>query len=60
MTTTTGIEAPILVQNLNANVELIILATGVGSLVLLIVNDAEFWMVKEFFNVYGFWNVFTG
>jgi gluconate:H+ symporter, GntP family len=60
MTTTTGIVAPILVQNLNANVELIILATGVGSLVLLIVNDAEFWMVKEFFNVYGFWNVFTG
>jgi GntP family gluconate:H+ symporter len=51
MTTAAGIVAPVLVLNPNANVELVVLATGAGSLVLSHVNDAGFWMVKEFFNM---------
>ena len=31
--------------------ELLVLATGAGSLVLSHVNDAGFWLVKEFFNM---------
>ncbi|MBJ8193337.1 permease DsdX, partial [Bacillus cereus] len=34
-----------------ANVELVVLATGAGSLILSHVNDAGFWMIKEFFNM---------
>jgi GntP family gluconate:H+ symporter len=51
MTTAAGIVAPVLTKNPNANVELAVLATGAGSLVLSHVNDAGFWMVKEFFNM---------
>ncbi|WP_308639737.1 GntP family permease [Paenibacillus silvisoli] len=51
MTTAAGIVAPILAQNPDTNVELAVLATGAGSLVLSHVNDAGFWMVKEFFNM---------
>lgn len=51
MTTAAGIVAPVLALNPNANVELVVLATGAGSLVLSHVNDAGFWMVKEFFNM---------
>lgn len=51
MTTAAGIVAPVLALNPNANVELAVLATGAGSLVLSHVNDAGFWMVKEFFNM---------
>ncbi|KIL39843.1 permease DsdX [Gordoniibacillus kamchatkensis] len=51
MTTAAGIVAPILAQNPGANVELVVLATGAGSLVLSHVNDAGFWMVKEFFDM---------
>ncbi|PWW04908.1 gluconate permease GntT [Paenibacillus cellulosilyticus] len=51
MTTAAGIVAPVLGQNPDTNVELVVLATGAGSLVLSHVNDAGFWMVKEFFNM---------
>ncbi|RAP75892.1 GntP family permease [Paenibacillus montanisoli] len=51
MTTAAGIVAPILAQNPDTNVELAVLATGAGSLILSHVNDAGFWMVKEFFNM---------
>lgn len=51
MTTAAGIIAPVLAQNPDANVELVVLATGAGSLILSHVNDAGFWMVKEFFNM---------
>jgi len=51
MTTAAGIVAPVLALNPGTNVELVVLATGAGSLVLSHVNDAGFWMVKEFFNM---------
>jgi GntP family gluconate:H+ symporter len=51
MTTTAGIVAPVIALTPGANVELVVLATGAGSLVLSHVNDAGFWMVKEFFNM---------
>ncbi|KZE75683.1 permease DsdX [Paenibacillus elgii] len=51
MTTAAGIVAPVLALNPGVNVELVVLATGAGSLILSHVNDAGFWMVKEFFNM---------
>ncbi|AHD05719.1 gluconate permease GnuT [Paenibacillus larvae subsp. larvae DSM 25430] len=51
MTTAAGIIAPVLAMNPGTNVELVVLATGAGSIVLSHVNDAGFWMVKEFFNM---------
>ncbi|WP_019639389.1 GntP family permease [Paenibacillus fonticola] len=51
MTTAAGIVAPILALTPGVNVELVVLATGAGSIVLSHVNDAGFWMVKEFFNM---------
>lgn len=51
MTTASGIVAPIIAMTPGANIELVVLATGAGSLVLSHVNDAGFWMVKEFFNM---------
>ncbi|MDO7906746.1 GntP family permease [Paenibacillus sp. JX-17] len=51
MTTAAGIVAPVLALTPGANVELVVLATGAGSLILSHVNDAGFWMVKEFFNM---------
>lgn len=51
MTTSAGIVAPVLAMTPGANVELAVLATGAGSLILSHVNDAGFWMVKEFFNM---------
>lgn len=51
MTTAAGIVAPVLALNPGVNVELVVLATGAGSIVLSHVNDAGFWMVKEFFNM---------
>lgn len=51
MTTAAGIVAPVLALTPGANVELVVLATGAGSIVLSHVNDAGFWMVKEFFNM---------
>ena len=51
MTTAAGIVAPIAVATPGTNAELMVLATGAGSLVLSHVNDAGFWLIKEFFNM---------
>jgi gluconate:H+ symporter, GntP family len=51
MTTAAGIVAPITVSMPGTNAELLVLATGAGSLVLSHVNDAGFWLIKEFFNM---------
>jgi GntP family gluconate:H+ symporter len=50
MTTAAGIVAPIQAAA-GARPELLVLATGAGSLVLSHVNDAGFWLIKEFFNM---------
>jgi GntP family gluconate:H+ symporter len=50
MTTAAGIVAP-LGNSLGASPELLVLAAGAGSLVLSHVNDAGFWLIKEFFNM---------
>ena len=51
MTTAAGIVAPIAAAIPGTNAELLVLATGAGSLVLSHVNDAGFWLIKEFFNM---------
>ena len=51
MTTAAGIVAPIAVATPGSNAELLVLATGAGSLMLSHVNDAGFWLIKEFFNM---------
>ena len=51
MTTAAGIVAPIAATLPNPSAELLVLATGAGSLVLSHVNDAGFWLIKEFFNM---------
>jgi GntP family gluconate:H+ symporter len=51
MTTAAGIVAPIAVAMPGTSAELLVLATGAGALVLSHVNDAGFWMIKEFFNM---------
>ncbi len=51
MTTAAGIVAPIAVLAPGTSAELLVLATGAGSLVLSHVNDSGFWLIKEFFNM---------
>jgi GntP family gluconate:H+ symporter len=51
MTTSAGIVAPIAASGAGGHAELLVLATGAGSLVLSHVNDAGFWLIKEFFNM---------
>ena len=51
MTTAAGIVAPIAASMPGTNRELLVLATGAGSLVLSHVNDSGFWLIKEFFNM---------
>jgi GntP family gluconate:H+ symporter len=51
MTTAAGIVAPIAAATPGTNVELLVLATGAGSLVLSHVNDSGFWLIKEYFNM---------
>jgi GntP family gluconate:H+ symporter len=51
MTTAAGLVAPIAVATPGTSAELLVLATGAGSLVLSHVNDAGFWLIKEFFNM---------
>jgi len=51
MTTSAGIVAPIAAATPGTTPELLVLATGAGSLVLSHVNDAGFWLIKEFFNM---------
>src|ERR1043165_3771985 len=50
MTTASGIVAPIAAAT-HASPELLVLATGAGSLMLSHVNDAGFWLIKEYFNM---------
>lgn len=51
MTTAAGIIAPVLALTPDVNAALVVLATGAGSVFLSHVNDAGFWMIKEFFNM---------
>src|SRR5882762_8335465 len=53
MTTAAGIVAPIAAATPGGatHPELLVLATGAGSLVLSHVNDSGFWLIKEFFNM---------
>jgi GntP family gluconate:H+ symporter len=51
MTTAAGIVAPIAAASPGTHAELLVLATGAGSLMLSHVNDAGFWLIKEFFNM---------
>lgn len=51
MITAAGIVAPIASAIPGTNAELLVLATGAGALVLSHVNDAGFWLIKEYFNM---------
>ena len=51
MTTAAGIAAPLALATPGTTPELLVLAAGAGSLVLSHVNDAGFWLIKEFFNM---------
>lgn len=52
MATASGIIAPIAAQAGGAvNPEILVLATGAGSLILSHVNDGGFWLVKEYFGM---------
>lgn len=51
MSTAAGIVAPIALAVNYPHPELLVLATGAGSLVLSHVNDGGFWLVKEYFNM---------
>jgi GntP family gluconate:H+ symporter len=48
--TTSGLVIPMLGQT-DANLALVVLATGAGSLIASHVNDAGFWMFKEYFGL---------
>ena len=49
--TAAGITAPLLAANPTVSPELMVLATGAGSIILSHVNDAGFWLVKETFGL---------
>lgn len=51
MMTAAGIVAPIAATMPGTNMELLVLATGAGSLILSHVNDSGFWMIKEYFGM---------
>ncbi|MBL0386625.1 GntP family permease [Tumebacillus sp. ITR2] len=51
MLTAAGIVAPIAHTMTGVNIELLVLATGAGSLILSHVNDSGFWMIKEYFGM---------
>lgn len=46
-----GIVAPLATMVPGVNRELLVLATGAGSLILSHVNDAGFWLIKQYFNM---------
>ena len=48
--TTAGIIAPVLIST-NTDPNLMVLSVGAGSLMFSHVNDAGFWMFKEYFNL---------
>lgn len=51
MITGAGIASPLLDAQPTVSRELMVLATGSGSIILSHVNDAGFWLVKEFFGL---------
>ncbi|MFF0826541.1 GntP family permease [Brevibacillus sp. NPDC003359] len=51
MMTAAGIVGPIAMQIPGTSPELLVLATGAGSLILSHVNDSGFWLIKEYFNM---------
>ncbi|QRG69051.1 GntP family permease [Brevibacillus choshinensis] len=51
MMTAAGIVGPIALQIPGTSPELLVLATGSGSLILSHVNDSGFWLIKEYFNM---------
>ena len=51
MATSASIVAPIAFNTPGVRPELLVLASGSGSLVLSHVNDGGFWLVKEYFNM---------
>ncbi len=51
MATAAGIVAPLAAANPGVRPELLVLATGAGSVVLSHVNDGGFWLVKEYFGL---------
>ncbi|MCY0388847.1 gluconate:H+ symporter [Robbsia sp. Bb-Pol-6] len=51
MTTAAGIIAPIAAAATGTRPELLVLATGAGSVILSHVNDGGFWLIKEYFNM---------
>ena len=51
LTTSAGIVAPIIAHTPSASPELLVLATGAGSLIFSHVNDAGFWQVKQYLNM---------
>jgi gluconate:H+ symporter, GntP family len=48
LTTAAGIVSPVVEHMSGVNLELLVIATGAGSLMLSHVNDAGFWLVKEY------------
>jgi GntP family gluconate:H+ symporter len=46
-----GLVAPVVAMVPDVNRELLVLATGAGSLILSHVNDAGFWLVKQYLNM---------
>lgn len=51
MSTAAGIVAPIAIAAHYPHPELLVIATGAGSLILSHVNDGGFWLIKEYFNM---------
>lgn len=51
MMTAAGIVAPIAFVVPGVNLELLVLATGAGSLIASHVNDSGFWLIKEYFGM---------
>ncbi|WP_321408018.1 gluconate:H+ symporter [Tolumonas auensis] len=48
---TAGLVIPMLATHTGTNLALVTLATGAGSCIFSHVNDASFWMIKEFFGL---------
>ena len=51
MATAAGIVAPLTMVHTGVRPELLVIATGAGSVVLSHVNDGGFWLVKEYFGL---------
>jgi gluconate:H+ symporter, GntP family len=51
MATAAGIVAPLVGVTPSVRPELLVLATGAGSVILSNVNDGGFWLVKEYFGL---------